>query len=731
MHYTGVVEKVLTGDRLIVRLQETPTNHVQTLLLIAGIRAPNTKRVNNSEGTEHPAEPLGEEAHEFVETRLLQRKVTVTPVGISPQGALIGSVNHPNGEISVFLLKAGLARCMDQHSTLLGQNMALLREAEKYAKDNRVGIFTGATAPRSSGKENDAIVTRIQSADTLYLRFPDNSERRVNLSSVRQPKPSDPKQSPFGAEAKEFMRKRLIGKHVKVSIDGKRPASEGFDEREMGTITQGGKNIGLALVENGYASVLRHRMDDMDRSPVYDELLAAEETAQGAGRGMWSGKPRDATQYVDYSESLDKAKRLLTLLSRQKRVPAVVDFVRGGSRFVLLIPRENAKLTFVLSGVNVPKSARSATDQAEPFGQDAHDLANRRVAQRDVEVDVEDTDKVGGFIGKMYVNGENFARTLLEHGFASVRGYSAEKSGNAAELLAAEKRAKEERKGLWVDWDPSAEAVDEQDVEIAEEAPIANGASNGVHAQMAPSKDYRDVVVTHIDATTCRLKVQQISNATTGALTALMSSLRQLHLSGSAPSALTAAPKTGDMVAARFSADGEWYRARVRRNDHTAKTSEILFVDYGNAETTAWTSLRPIDTSAGSRFGAQALRPQALDAALSFVQFPASIEYVADAATYLSRRLVESGAQMVARVDFVDARENGLLWVTLFDARSAGEEEGSVNAEVVAEGMGMIGRKLRRWEAGRIDVVNSLKAREQEAKSERRGMWEYGELDDE
>lgn len=92
----------------------------------------------------------------------------------------------------------------------------------------------------------------------------------------------------------------MIGKHVRITIDGKRPATEGFEEREMGTVTFNNKyvsfreilcrfqrlltsrglnrNIALLLVENGWASVVRHRKDDEDRSPIYDELLAAEET---------------------------------------------------------------------------------------------------------------------------------------------------------------------------------------------------------------------------------------------------------------------------------------------------------------------------------------------------------------------------------------------------------------------------------------------------------------------
>ena len=386
----GVVERVLSGDRLICRLLLTPTSHVQTIILVAGIRAPATKRTNPSDNSEQPAEPHGFEAHQFVESRILQRGVSIRILGLSPNNLLVGEVRHPMGSIAEFLLKGGYARCTDHHSTWLGSDMGKLRAAERYARDNKLGLFEGHVAQRQgSTGEIEATVSRVFSADTLYLRNKAGNEKRVNLSSVRQPKPSDPKQAPFGAEAKEFLRKRLIGKHVKVNIDGKRAATEGYDEREMATVSINDKNAGLLLVENGFASVIRHRMDDTDRSPIYDELLAAEEQAQSEGKGMWNPKPPKKTDFVDYSASVDQAKRQLTLLSRQKKVPAVVDFVKSASRFSVLIPRENAKVTFVLSGIRAPKSARSPTDKAEPFGQEAHEFANRRCLQRDIEIDVE------------------------------------------------------------------------------------------------------------------------------------------------------------------------------------------------------------------------------------------------------------------------------------------------------------------------------------------------------
>ncbi|EME45048.1 hypothetical protein DOTSEDRAFT_170194 [Dothistroma septosporum NZE10] len=711
-----IVERVLSGDRLICRLMLSPTKHVQTTVLVAGLRAPTTARTNPSDGTTQPAEPYGNEAQAFVEDRLLQRNVHVRLLGVSPSNVLVGEVKHPMGNIAEFLLKEGLARCVDHHSTWLGAEMGKLRQAERTAKEQQKGLFKGQSTQRTAGNEQEAIVSRVFSADTLYIRNKAGQEKRINLSSVRQPKPTDLKQSPFSAEAKEFLRKRLIGKHVKVKIDGKRPATDGYDEREMATVTQNNHNVALLLVENGYASVIRHRMDDTDRSPLYDELLAAEEAAQKDQKGMWSPKPPSAKQYVDYSESLEKAKRQLTLLSKSRKLPAVVDFVKSGSRFTVLVPRENAKLTFVLGGIRAPRSARGPSDVGEPFGQEAHDFAVKRCMQRDVEIDVEDTDKQGGFIGQLYVNRESFAKILVEEGLASVHAYSAEKSGNANELFQAEQKAKEARRGLWHDWDPSQEAAENGE---DYEEPATNGA-NGDAPLPSREKNYKDVTVTHVDPETARLKLQIVGSGKAN-LDSLMKEFASFHISPGNGQPLSQPPKAGDVVSAKFTQDGVWYRARVRRNDREKKTSEIVYIDYGNSETQPWSALRPLDQA---KFGLQKVKPQAVDAAFSFLQFPTQKDYLEEAINAVYE--MTDGRELVANVDHTDAREN-LMYITLFDAKS-GNPLNSINVDLATEGCARISPKLRPFERAAPDVIAHLKQREAEAIKEKRGMWEYGDV---
>ncbi len=349
--------------------------------------------------------------------------------------------------------------------------------------------------------------------------------------------------------------------------------------------------------------------------------------------------------------------------------------------------------------------------------------------QRDVEIDVENIDKVGGFIGTLYINRENFAKALIEEGLAEVHAYSAEQSGHSNELFAAEKKAKEGRKGMWHDWDPSKDS-DATEAETATTTDITNGDSSSTPptSSTPKPKDYRDVLITHVDPTTGHLKIQQIGAGTT-ALTSLMSAFRSFHLSPStAPTPLSGAPKVGEHVAAQFSVDKDWYRARVRRVDRDAKSAEVTYLDYGNTETVPWSKLRPLTQP---QFSAQKLKPQAVDAVLSYIQLPppTSAQYLSDAVAFLTE--TTDGRELVANVDYIAPTDaGGALHVTLLDPKSSSSGEESVNAEVIREGLGLVPKKLRPWEQRGVgpEVLKKLRELEEEAKEGRRGMWEYGDL---
>ncbi|RPB24328.1 hypothetical protein L211DRAFT_785307 [Terfezia boudieri ATCC MYA-4762] len=711
----AVIERIISGDRVAVRLLLEPKSHRQVVVLIAGIRCPR------SDGNE-AGEEFGEEAKSFSEFRLLQRTVHVELLDLTPQNQLIGIISHAKGNIAEHLLLEGLARCNDFHSTILGARMARLRAAEQRAKDERLKMWKGHVVKKLDNTNSfDAVVSRIIWADQLIIRNKAGQEKKVSLSSVRGPKNTDPKQSPWQAEAKEFLRRKIIGKHVRVAIDGKRPASEGYEEREMATVMFGDKNIALGLVEAGLASVIRHRRDDEDRSPIYDELLAADEQAQASSVGMYSNKAPATAKITEASESLQKAKTYLSFLQRQKRIPAVVDYCAAGSRFKVIIPRENARITFILGGIRAPKTARNANETSEPFGQEALDFVSKKVMQRDVEIDVENIDRVGGFIGTMFIGRENVAKLLVVEGLASVHAYSAGQSPHGSDLFAAEKLAQDAKKGMWHNYDPSQEASQEASLDTLTISTPPNGAST---TPQEKRKDYKDVLVTHVDPETCALKLHVLTgDLGPSPLESFMAEFRTYHASSANAIPLQNLPRNGEYVAAKFTEDNTFYRARVRAVDREAKTCEVVYIDYGNSERIPLTRLRALAPQHHPTTGK--LKAQAQDAVFSFVEFSKNKEYLGDAVHFV-QDMTGGDRPLVANVDWIDEKEGGVWYVTLYDPKESKSAEASLNADIVREGMAIAGRKERGFEKAWPEVIKTVREKEDEAKKERLGMWEYG-----
>lgn len=142
----ALVESVRDGTTLRVRLMLPDNVHQVINLSLAGVRSP---RSSGREG--EAAEPWGDEAKFFTESRVGQRNVKVTLLAVPPPtgvpfsstassataatsaSIMIGVVEHPMGNIGEFLVRAGLARVVDWHAGMLSANggMEKLRAAER------------------------------------------------------------------------------------------------------------------------------------------------------------------------------------------------------------------------------------------------------------------------------------------------------------------------------------------------------------------------------------------------------------------------------------------------------------------------------------------------------------------------------------------------------------------------------------------------------------------------
>lgn len=180
-------------------------------------------------------------------------------------------------------------------------------------------------------------------------------ERTIALSEIevprttRRPNPSTPvpqPDEPCGWEAREFLRKMLVGRSVLCSVSYKVPNSG----REYGCVLVGSNNPDFAesaavkLVAEGLAK-LRDNCQD-------DALKTAMAAAQSAGKGVWA--PDASSRVRNVTWEVENPRQLVDRM-QGKPVPAVIENVRDGSTVRAFLLPDFVYVTVMMSGVRVRK----------------------------------------------------------------------------------------------------------------------------------------------------------------------------------------------------------------------------------------------------------------------------------------------------------------------------------------------------------------------------------------
>jgi len=348
-----------------------------------------------------------------------------------------------------------------------------LRQAETAAKAAHLRIWKDYTAPVVTGtKVFTGVVTEVITGDTFVVAVDGGgagAERKLHLSSTRAPYPGrrdGEGAEPWGFEAKEWLRKNLIGRPVQVKIDYQRggpqptgtsaaaaaagagagagagdgaatvaaasaPATKNAPRKEYATVRLASRksrpNVAELLINDGLATAMRHGAADDKRSSCYDALVAAQSRAEAAKKRMHSGRTPPQRRVQNLIGQATKARTFLTFLQRERTIRGVVEYVHGGGRVKLFLPSQNCVLNFALAGLRCPATARRSGPVAqrgkdEKGGPEAHAMTKAMCLQRDVEVQVETMDKRGCAIGSLYVGHGGQRRSLgvelLKKGYA-------------------------------------------------------------------------------------------------------------------------------------------------------------------------------------------------------------------------------------------------------------------------------------------------------------------------
>lgn len=700
----AIVEKVLSGDRLLLRFLVNSKCQAVAPVLIAGIKAPRSSSETEA------GEEFGDQAKDFVETRLLMASVDVKILGESSNGVFVAEINHPNGNIAEHLLKNGLAEVSDWQSSLVGsKSMSLLRKDEKEARVKNLNLWKaqGSKTIESSeiavGGKVTATVAKIISADTIVLRLKDNSESTVQLISLRAPKSSDPKSAPYAAAAKEFVRHKLIGKQVEAITESIREGNENFEERPLVTIRLlDGTVINQEIVANGFANVIRHRKGEV-KPEYWDDLIEAEALALKEKKGI-NGKAPESENLVDASENAMRAKPYLFSFQNRNKINGIVEHVVSANRFRIALPKEGIKLTLVLGGL---ANSSNRDDAASKAG---FELANKKLYQRNVLIEIYGVDKIGSFIGNLLIAGNPapFQVALLKGGMASVHERSVYDNKYSSQLLEAEKEAKAEREGIWKDYDPAQEAALNQVTTKVEELKI--------------TKQYLDVKVTEVldDG----LVAFQIMNSDNTKLKSFMQDFRNALAKSNKP---VTTLKRNDVIAAKLTDNGKYYRARVVEILKQERKAKVQHLDYGTVETISISDIKELPAN----FSLSAYKAQGHVAQLSLVNLPPrkQADYYNTAIGYLEDALLD--LQVIACVNFSNPASGVEYDVQFYDTETVKSDPNmTINREMVSQGWGLVKKKnLQPFEKLLQSEHQVLLDLENEAKSLHVGCWEFGDVE--
>eukprot|EP01111_Echinosteliopsis_oligospora_P009258 TRINITY_DN2685_c0_g2_i5.p1 TRINITY_DN2685_c0_g2~~TRINITY_DN2685_c0_g2_i5.p1 ORF type:complete len:1028 (-),score=381.77 TRINITY_DN2685_c0_g2_i5:46-3129(-) len=697
-------------------------------------------------------EPFSREAKFFVETNILNREVKLNLEGVEPGGSFFGSIECQSRDVAEELLKAGLAKYIPYSAAQRGQAWVVrLKAAEQSAKDAKRRIFANyekkeATSNSSTPNEFVGKVSSVQNVGTLLVTLESGQEIPVNLSSLKLPRvgyAGDEKdlalmsakekaqykfENTWAAEAKEWMRKRLIGQKVKCVFDNARkapatttPGATPLPDKCYYSVYWGDKlesNLAVALVDAGFAWVMQYKGGEQ-RSQDYEALLIGETKAAASHKGLHGAQDKAPTKrYNDLCvDARDKkaranqiahAKTHVTFLQGKGPQKCIVDYVFSGARFKLTIPGQTCMLIFAISGLRVPRreeetqgeddeqQQQKAAPGTKTISDEALAYSRERLHQRDASVEILSVDNGGNFVGNLFIGKKNYGVELLSNGYAYVQEGGGERIKE--EFYNAEASAKKAQLRIWKDWNEEAEKKKLEDSKAAESSETTTSLDKSVKGE---------VLVTEV-LDGARVYIQFI-NAESAGLDELVAKLTELSTSESSVSDVR--PKVGDIVRAQFSEDKQWYRAKV--TSVFGDSASVLYIDYGNSEKLPLNKLKPLPKAYTT------LPPQAQEGILAFIK-PLNPEndYARDAQDYLKE--LTHGKKLIAEVEY---KEAGVLGLSL-----TSEEDGNINIAMVSGGYARLQRP-RKWFFNST-LYKELKEEQEKAKRSRRSIWQYGDVYD-
>lgn len=531
---------------------------------------------------------LSKKAKAFAERAVQHQDVTVIMEKYdSSNSVILGRILMPNGhDLATELIVNGYGKLKMQTADMDAKYYASLRVALNQAQLGHKGFWKDSES-KTGGEKNkySAYVIEVNSGDSITVIKEGGSEEiRLFLAGVKAPKlasnKGDFKGEPFSWEAKEHLRRLIIGKKVEVNVEHTRiPKQEegsAVPKKPMtfvDILTADGKCINVEMTALGLVMALNPRLDEA-LGEYYQEIADAAAKAKKEKKGInHVGKtpPLHTYQSLIGHPNQKTLAYYQDLFRKTPNVNGVVEYCFSGSRYKIRIDSMDCYIPFICQGLQpIPQDANVPELQNLYFN--GQKFARKNLLQRDVKLEIHTNDRKGNFFGTMISNGKNFAVELLEEGLVAInrsadRGISTKKDIYDE----AEDKAKAAKKGIWNA--KNSIVVDLLFGGAGKIEPLEGTAKIEV-VKCMNNRYFHAALIDDSAAKKAESIVQSFNPAKADKLSMPI--------------------RPGTYCMALYTEDGKWYRGQVERS--VSETScEVFFIDYGNTENVNVTNIRKID----------------------------------------------------------------------------------------------------------------------------------------
>lgn len=287
------------------------------------------------------------------------------------------------------------------------------------------------------------VVRSVAGADLFTVQTPKGDVVTVQLSGVQGPRLGTATRAdePFAWDAREFLRKKIIGQQVALTV----LAQAG--DKHYADVRLGDEDLVETMVNNGWCTVRAGA-----KGARAAELAELEARARADHVGVFQ---TDRSRAVRVPAALKPLRLYETYAGQAGGVAAVVDGVRGGTTLRVVFLPSFVAGTVAVAGVQAPAvrwlPEQRRHEELAPCGLAALRFVEDHVQHRDVHIELRSVDMNDTFVGVVRLLGRDLGAELVKMGLARVVPGAGvpEDSDYYRTLLAHQDAAVARKAGMW------------------------------------------------------------------------------------------------------------------------------------------------------------------------------------------------------------------------------------------------------------------------------------------